>query len=153
MAGVGDAATGRLLFDVNVLIALFDPSHMDHVRARVWAQGKSPLRWASCPMTQNGFVRICAQPAYRAPVTMGVAIERITEAINTTDHVLWPDDVSLLDPTVFRHRHLVGHRQIADAYLLALAIKNGGQLATFDRNVPIGAVVGATEAHVARPGE
>lgn len=141
------SANGRLLFDVNVLITLFDPDHPGHGASRTWASAQKPLRWASCPITQNGFLRITSQPKYSNPIRIGMATQRLRAAIAATDHEFWPDDVSTLDDAVIDHRRLVGHRQITDAYLLALAVSRDARLATFAA-MPFDAVVGARPEHV-----
>jgi predicted nucleic acid-binding protein len=63
-------------------------------------------------------------------------------------HAFWPDDLSIADPQIVNHGRLLGPNQITDAYLLALAVKNGGRLATFDRAVPLRAVHGAEARHL-----
>jgi hypothetical protein len=104
--------------------------------------------WASCPLTQNGFVRIVSQQTYRKPLPAAEAVMRLAEQIGQTDHVFWSDDVSITDRTVFDPRNILGPNQITDVYLLALAVKNGGRLATLDRSVPLRAVRGATPRHL-----
>jgi predicted nucleic acid-binding protein len=63
-------------------------------------------------------------------------------------HEFWGDSVSLLDESLFRPQAITGHRQITDIYLLGLAVRHGGRLATFDRSIPVKAVVGAGSAHL-----
>jgi predicted nucleic acid-binding protein len=48
----------RALFDVNVLIALFDPAHVHHESAHAWWKANQSSGWATCPLTENGFVRV-----------------------------------------------------------------------------------------------
>ena len=133
----------RALLDVNVLLALFDPDHVDHRVAQEFAAERLEQGWATCPLTQNGFVRIISQPRYPSPVTTTEALDRLTEAASHASHTFCPDDVSLLHPDVVDRSRLLGARQVTDAYLLALAVRHGGRLVTFVAGVPLGAVVGA----------
>ena len=139
----------RALFDVSVLIALLQPSHMHFERAHEWWEGNRVHGWASCPLTQNGFIRIVAQTPAQKSLTIAEAIERLQELASTTDHRFWPDDLALLDADRFDRTRMLGPKQLTDIYLLGLAVKHGGRLATFDRAVPLAAVRGATPQHLA----
>jgi toxin-antitoxin system PIN domain toxin len=139
----------RALFDVNVLIALLQPDHAHHRRAHAWWDHNGAAGWASCPLTQNGFVRIVSQPSYRRPVPISQALTLLAEQSEGTDHAFWPDDISLLDTARFDRGRILGPRQLTDIYLLGLAVKNGGRLATLDRTIPLAAVRGAGPRHVA----
>lgn len=130
----------RALLDVNVLLALLDADHVDHLRARDWLRAHIESGWASCALTQNGFVRIISQPRYPSPIVPAEAIRRLLRASQTEYHELWPCDASLLDPTVIDPRRVLGHRQVTDLYLLALAARHGGRLVTFDATVSVAAV-------------
>ncbi len=130
----------RALLDVNVLIALLDSDHVDHERARGWVDAEIVHGWASCAITQNGFVRIISQPRYPNPVPPAQAIGRLARAAATDHHEYWPCSVSLLDDELIDYSRLHGHRQVTDAYLLALATANGGRFATLDQSIPIDAV-------------
>lgn len=138
----------RALLDVNVLLALFDSDHVDHDRARQWLSAGIEHGWASCPITQNGFVRIVSQPRYPNPVAPAEAIRRLGNATATEHHQFWSCAASLLDPVAIDRTMLLGHRQVTDAYLLAVAVANDGCFATFDDSVPLGAVNGATARHL-----
>lgn len=139
----------RVLFDVNVLIAILDVDHVHHLVAHEWWAANRSAGWASCPLTENGMVRIMSQPSYKNPITTTFAIDLLTEQIAQTDHVFWPDDISLCDTSLFDPGSILGPNQISDVYLLALAVKHGGRLATLDRTIPIAAVRGAQARHVA----
>jgi uncharacterized protein len=139
----------RSLLDVNVLIALFQLNHTHHQQAHEWWAANRADGWASCPLTQNGFVRIVSQSKYRDALTIVEAIRRLQIFIDQTEHTFWPDDISFLDPQRFERGRILGPKQLTDIYLLALAVKNGGRLATFDRTIPLGAVRGAEKRHVA----
>jgi uncharacterized protein len=134
----------RALLDVNVLLALLDGDHVDHAAARVWLEREIDKGWASCSITQNGFVRIVSQPRYPSPVPPAEAIRRLEMATRGPHHEFWPCDLSLLDETLVDSTRLHGPRQVTDAYLLALAVAKGGRFVTFDRAVPLPAVVGAS---------
>jgi hypothetical protein len=138
----------RALLDINVLLALLDADHADHGRARDWLTGEIEDGWASCAITQNGFVRVVTQPRYPSPVPAAEAIERLSRATRTPHHAFWPCDASLLDEAVIDRSRIHGPRQVTDAYLLALAVAHGGRFVTFDRAVPLAAVPAAGREHV-----
>jgi hypothetical protein len=129
----------RALLDVNVLIALFDPDHVHHARAWRWFERQAANGWASCPITQNGCVRVMSQPGYPNPLPIAAIVQRLTRATSSPEHEFWPDDLSLLDTRRFDHSRVVGHRQLTDLYLLALAATHEACLATFDGAVPLSA--------------
>ncbi len=131
-----------------MLLALLDADHVDHGRAHAFLNEEISQGWASCPITQNGFIRVITQPRYPSPVSSSLAIQRLQRACATVHHSFWPCDLSLLDPSVVDASRIHGHRQITDAYLLALAVGHAGRLITFDRSVPLGAVTGSTPAHL-----
>lgn len=139
----------RALFDVNMLLALFDAEHLHHARAFAWWTANRKNGWASCPLTQNGFVRVISGPRYKRPRSLADAMALLCGQITEPGHEFWPDDVSIADPITFEHDRLLGPNQITDVYLLALAVKNGGRFATLDRSVPIRAVHGAEARHLA----
>jgi hypothetical protein len=90
----------RTLLDINVLIALLDQDHSLHRQASRWFGAKADDGWASCPITQNGCVRIMSHPSYPNPLPVGAIMDRLGDAIATAQHQFWADDVSLLDPHV-----------------------------------------------------
>jgi toxin-antitoxin system PIN domain toxin len=136
------------LLDVNVLVALLDSDHVHHERAHAWLDDMADQGWASCAITENGFVRVVSQPRYTSPVAPAEAIIRLDEARASSRHEFWSCDVSLLDAGVIDRGRLHGPRQVTAAYLLALAVSRKGRFATFDRSVPLSAVHGATDAHL-----
>lgn len=138
----------RALIDVNVLLALLDSDHVDHRRAWDWMGEEVGQGWASCAITQNGFVRILSQPRYPTPVSPSEAIERLAEACSTEYHEYWSCSMSLLDDAVLDPRQLHDPRQVTDAYLLALAVHHEGRLVRFDQSVPLQAVRGAEREHL-----
>jgi uncharacterized protein len=139
----------RVLFDVNVLIAIVDEEHVHHRVAHEWWAANRSAGWATCPLTENGLARIMSQSGYKNPVTTTFAIDLLAEQMAETDHAFWPDDISLCDGALFDPSCILGPNQITDAYLLALAVKHGGRLATLDRSVSLRAVRGAESRHVA----
>jgi toxin-antitoxin system PIN domain toxin len=138
----------RALLDINVLIALFDPIHQHHDRAHAWLKANIRHGWASCPITQNGFVRIITQPRYVRPINVAEAVERLREATDTTHHTFWPDNVSITDPRLFRTDRIHGPSQLTDLYLLALAIRHQGRFVTFDQTIPTSALPAAANNHL-----
>jgi len=138
----------RALLDINVLLALLDSDHIEHQRAFAWIDAEIGSGWASCAITQNGFVRVISQPRYPSPISPTEAIDLLDEACAEPHHVSWPCDVTLLDATVIDRTRLHGPRQVTDAYLLALATHHGGRFVTFDRSIPTSAVIGATPANL-----
>ena len=139
----------RALLDVNVLLALMDRDHIHHQRALAWWRSDRDDGWASCPLTQNGFIRISCQTDYPGRRTAAHAIEQLRLQLAEPTHEFWPDEVSIVDAGLFDRNRILGPNQITDAYLLALAVKHGGRLVTFDRSVPVGAVHGADPRHLA----
>lgn len=138
----------RALLDVNVLIALLDSAHIHHRQAMAWLGDNISMGWASCPLTQNGCVRIMSQSGYpnaRAPAAIA---SRLRDAVQSPAHQLWPDDISVLDESLFDWQHLFNSRQLTDAYLLALAVRHKGVFVTFDHAIPLVAVHGATSRHL-----
>ena len=145
------AAQRRIsLLDVNLLVALFDPDHVHHDLAHNWFEDHREEGWATCPTTENGFVRVLSNPAYATPAPRPRdVVERLDVFRRSGFHHFWPDQVSLADAATFNPALIRGHRQVTDVYLLGVAAKAGGRLATFDRSIPIGAVKGATKDSLA----
>jgi toxin-antitoxin system PIN domain toxin len=138
----------RALLDVNLLIALFDVDHVHHARAWRWFEAHGHSGWASCPITQNGCLRVMSRPGYPNPVPLGDLLPRLHRAVAAPEHAFWPDDTSLLDGRRFVSDRIHSPRQLTDLYLLGLAVANGGRLATFDEGIPRSAVVGAEARHL-----
>lgn len=137
------------LLDVNVLVALFDPAHVHHDVAHAWFDTHRREGWATCPLTENGFVRVVSNPAYPgALTTVRDAIERMRRFVDAEEHTFWPATSSITDRELLSPTHVGGHRQITDVYLLALGVLNGGRLATFDAAIPVDAVHGAASRNL-----
>ncbi len=129
------------LLDVNVLIALVDPAHIQHDAAHEWFAARGHVAWATCPLTENGLLRILSNPRYpNSPGSPAVVAELLGGLRGLSGHRFWADDISLLDPVRIDTGHLLDTAQITDTYLLALAQAHGGQLATFDRRLVTAAV-------------
>jgi toxin-antitoxin system PIN domain toxin len=133
----------RSLLDINVLIALFDPDHPAHAGARSWLSANTDAGWASCPITQNGVLRIMSQSAYPNPAPLEDLMVLLREATEHPSHEFWPDDISLLDRDRIEETGTLGSKQVTDVYLLALAVGREGRFVTFDRSVPLNLVRGA----------
>ena len=137
------------LLDVNVLVALFDPNHVHHDAAHRWFAAHRHAGWATCPLTENGLVRVLSQTAYTpVPEARALIVGRLVTFCRSGGHVFWNDAVTLRDARVFARPLPIGPRQVTDAYLLGLACKRDGRLATFDRSIPLGAVVEARAEHL-----
>lgn len=138
----------RALLDVNVLIALLDAAHIHHQRASQWLEQSLHHGWASCPLTQNGCLRIMAQPAYPQALPLAAVAQRLGQAAVTPAHLFIADDYSLLDADSLHWPQLLGHRQVTDAYLLGLAVRHGCRFVSFDARVNLAAVPGAKAEHL-----
>jgi uncharacterized protein len=138
----------RALLDVNVLIALLDADHVLHDRATSWLAEHGAEGWASCPLTQNGCIRIMSHPNYPNAPPLQTVTARLAAATADVVHEFWPNDVSLLDASVVDSRRIHGPAQVTDLYLLALAVRHGGRLVTFDASIAREAVRGAEPEHL-----
>ncbi|WP_313315630.1 TA system VapC family ribonuclease toxin [Pulveribacter sp.] len=138
----------RALLDVNVLIALLDAAHLHHAKATQWLQREIGRGWASCPLTQNGCLRIMAQPAYPQALPLAAVAGRLAQAAAHPAHAFLSDDYSLLDAGTLHWRHLLGHRQVTDAYLLGLAVRHQCRFVSFDARIDFKAVAGAEAEHL-----
>lgn len=132
------------LLDVNVLVALAWPNHVHHEAVLAWFKGQREAGWATCALTEAGFVRISCNPsALRYAVTPLDAIALLRALRQLGAHSFWPLDRSLLDLPETVAARMQGYRQITDAVLLAAAIRHGGQLATLDNG--LGQLISASE--------
>lgn len=135
------------LLDVNVLIALIDPAHEHHDRAHTWFKAHGETAWATCPLTQNGVLRIVGHRSYaNSPAAPGAVAQIIARFCAHRGHLFWPDDVSLLDAGAVDAKRLLSSGQVTDSYLLALAVAHRGELASFDRRLVTDAVRGGAAA-------
>ncbi|MDO8297111.1 MAG: PIN domain-containing protein [Caulobacter sp.] len=135
------------LLDVNVLIALVDTDHVHHTVAHDWFSREGRQDWASCPITENGLVRIVGNPKYRnSDRSPGAIVDILARMTKLDGHVRWADDVSLTDSSLFIVERLRTPAQVTDAYLLGLAVRHGGKLATLDRRLSALPVIGGDQA-------
>ena len=131
------------MLDVNVLLALHDPNHLSHEAAHSWFATVGHHSWATCPLTENGVVRIASHSSYPScPGSPREVLKLLTRFCATKGHQFWPDSVSLRDEALFQGNLPIGHSHVTDIYLLALSVRQGGKLATFDRKIPFAAVCG-----------
>jgi len=138
------------LLDVNVLIALCDGRHEHHPIAAQWFVDNAGAGWASCPLTQNGAIRSMSTPAYPGARPVSQVLAQVKTLCASAHHHFWPDAVSLTDGAILHPLHLLGHRQLTDAYLLALVVYNGGRFVTLDGAIALQAVYGANAGNVVR---
>jgi hypothetical protein len=135
------------LLDVNALLALLWKNHVFHERMMQWFSENAQKGWATCPITEQGFVRIISNtstisPAPRVPVAMDL-LQKVIET--STNHEFWADDLPLSGLSATLRNRLQGHKQITDAYLLALAVHRKGMLVTFDFRIAALAPIGSVE--------
>ena len=140
----------RALLDVNVLIALLDADHSMHGPAIGWFARNANLGWASCPITQNGCIRVMSGASYINPLPVSLIAQRLADAAADKVHAFWPDDITILDAAAIDVSMIHGPKQLTDVYLLALAVRHRARLVTFDQGIALGAVSGATPRNLLR---
>ena len=124
------------LLDVNVLIALLWPTHEHHEAAHLWLKARGRSRWATCPFTELAFARIVSNSAFsRDALSPADALVLLATNLAQPAHIFWPDDIPVVEGIGDAHERLQGHRQIMDRYLLAIASRHGGVLASFDSGI------------------
>lgn len=138
----------RLLLDANVWIALFDEAHSHHGLA-VQLMSKPKVKIATCPIIENGVIRILNLPNYSkfGPIGFETVAAKLQQICSDVDHEFWPDDVTLRQANIDWSR-VLGHGQITDVYLLALAVSHGGCLASFDHRIALSTVPAAQAEHL-----
>jgi toxin-antitoxin system PIN domain toxin len=133
------------LLDVNVLLALSDPMHVHHDAAHHWFADRGRSSWATCPITENGFVRVASHPAYpNRPGDVPAVLAVLRQLCGLPGHRFWSDDVSLRE--LLGPGAVVTHGQVTDLFLLGLAVHHKGRLATLDGRIPTAAVRGGARA-------
>lgn len=139
----------RHLLDVNVWVALLDEAHVFHAQALAFIERRR-VQIATCPLVENGVVRVLNLPGYSqfGPVGFDVVARKLAEICAAVDHTFWPDDVSLRTPGMVNWPRVIGHNQITDLYLLALAVAHDGCLVTLDHRVAPTTIVGAGDRHL-----
>jgi len=133
------------LLDVNLLLALSDPMHQHHHLAHSWFEQKGQLSWATCPLTENGFVRIASQPRYpNRPGDVPTVLTILRQFCQLAGHEFWAEDVPLRD--MLLPNQIITPNQVTDVYLLGLAVHKKGKLATLDQRIPAHAIQGGFDA-------
>jgi toxin-antitoxin system PIN domain toxin len=135
----------RYLLDVNVWIALLDEAHVHHLTALAFFE-QNNLKIATCPLVENGVIRVLNLPGYSkfGPIGFEVVSRKLQQICADMDHMFWPDSLSLRTDGLIDWSRVLGHNQITDIYLLALAKTHQGCLATLDHRVATCTVIGAT---------
>jgi len=139
----------RFLLDVNVWVALLDEAHVFHAQALAFIE-RPRLKMATCPLVENGVIRVLNLPGYSkfGPVGFEPVSQKLRAICAELDHEFWPDGVSLRAAGVVNWPRVMGHNQITDVYLLALAVANQGCLATLDHRVSLNTIVAATSRNL-----
>lgn len=139
-----------VLLDVNVLIALVDTTHLHHAAAKRFFLPLQSHGWATCPIIENGFLRILGRPnASHGPNSPTDARILFQGLLASPGHQFWPDELSLSDSRFFPV--LPASKHLTDIYLLALAVKHGGLFATFDTGIDPSLVPGGPQAYYLIP--
>ncbi len=132
------------LLDINVLIALADPDHEHHAKAEAFFAANHKSGWATCPITENGFVRIAGGASYpKGPGSTEAACAILRQLCAQEGHRFWPDDLSIRASV-----DLPGSKHLTDHYLLSLALHRQGKLVTMDRHIQAERIPGGVAAYV-----
>ena len=135
------------LLDVNLLVALIDPAHVGHDAAHAWFASEGSGSWATCPITENGVIRVAGHPKYPNTPGSPAAVMPILMHLRTLPgHEFWSDDVSLAACETVDSTRITTPAQVTDTYLLALAVRRRGKLATLDRRLLTHSVRGGKAA-------
>lgn len=135
------------LLDVNFLIALTDQNHVHYSLAVSYFKKAMRDGWATCPIVENGFLRITGSPNYPSGTHSPEKAKQVLSAYcHMPGHQFWPDSISLLDASIFKE--LPSSKQLTDIYLLALAVKKKSSFVTFDKNIDVDLVYGGRSAYV-----
>jgi toxin-antitoxin system PIN domain toxin len=128
--------TRRTLLDLNVLIALTEPRHDDFQKAQEWFESAGKDNWGVCPLTELGYVRLTTNPSFRpGPRSREKATSILKGLADHPGYRYWPMTEGWDTVTAPFAKRIFGHQQVTDAYLLGMAIKEGGVLVTFDRGL------------------
>jgi toxin-antitoxin system PIN domain toxin len=124
------------LLDLNLLTALLWPTHEHHEAAHRWFAARAHAGWATCSLTQLGFVRLVSNPAFsRDALSPAEAVAILAENLRHARHEFWTESLEVPAAVKDMETRLQGYRQLTDAYILALAHRRKGILATFDRGL------------------
>ena len=122
----------RFLLDVNVLVALAFPLHSSHAAAHSWFRREQDRPWATCPLTQAGFLRVASRALGGTRDATRKALAGLERDCRSANHEYWPVDADLRDLSDAQRARLIGPNQIADMQLILLAHRRRSQLATLD---------------------
>ncbi|MBA3963103.1 MAG: PIN domain-containing protein [Chthoniobacterales bacterium] len=123
------------LLDTNVLLALAWPNHQHHAAAHRWFHAEAKYGWASCAVTQLGFVRLSSNPAFTpAAVTPSQAAALLGDLLSHRKHRFWPSPAASKPALYLR---ALGHQQVNDAYLVQVAKRHRGRVVTLDSRLPM----------------
>lgn len=123
------------LLDINVLLALAWPNHQHHGLAHEWFRQQSRHGWATCAVTQLGFIRLSSNPAYTSSaVTPQEAVQLLRQFLLHKRHQFWPSPPASVTTIYFR---TLGHQQVNDAYLVEVARRRRGRFVTLDTRVAV----------------
>lgn len=137
--------TTTYLLDVNLLLALSDPMHAHHEAAHRWFAANGQQSWSTCPITENGFIRIASHPRYpNSPGSSSVAVAILRQFCANPGHCFWSEGITLRDSLT--PQAVITHNQVTDVYLLAVAVHHGGKLATLDQSIPASSIRGGMNA-------
>ncbi|MBD5781087.1 VapC toxin family PIN domain ribonuclease [Pelagicoccus sp. NFK12] len=135
------------LLDVNVMIALVDQDHTHHKKVKSWFKHNQSSGWATCPLTENGFIRILSNPKYPGNAGNAQQITRLLRILKSNPgHQFWCDKISFTDFRGFQLNGTATHKAITDFYLLALSTLYQGKLATLDQRIDSSQVNGGEAA-------
>ena len=133
------------LLDVNLLLALSDPMHVHHDPAHRWFVQEGQQSWATCPITENGFVRVASHPHYpNRPGDVVAVLSLLRQFCSLEGHRFWAADVTIRD--TLPSDAVLSHSQVTDLYLLGLAVHHQGRLATLDQRIPASLLENGVEA-------
>jgi hypothetical protein len=126
----------RYLLDTNVLIPLLWPKHTGQAKVRAWFTKNAAKSFATCSLTQAGFLRITCSPFITGErFSLSDAQDLLLDFIRWPGHAFWPTPISYFEATAPFKRRMHGPKQITDGYLLGIAKHHGGKLATMDKAV------------------
>ena len=134
--------------DVSVLIALLDEDHIHYAKATDWFQKNLEQGWITCPLTENGYIRIVSGTGYDNPLSIAESVQRLRNLTTIPYYEFVADDISFRDNTVVDVQLLTGHKQLTDVYLLALAAEHDMRFVTLDTRISTSAVIGADQSNL-----
>jgi len=133
------------LLDINLLLSLTDPMHVHHELAHRWFAEIGQHEWATCPITENGFIRIASHPNYpNRPGNVSAVFSILRALCSAPGHHFWTEDLSVLE--ILEPDTIITHTQITDIYLLGLAVNKKNKLATLDQRIPADAIRNGRQA-------